>query len=79
MRFVSVDLYYIRIASTPNCNSSNYVKFAHFLFIFYGMLICTLNIYLVYLKYISDYDLQVYFIIVTWLSQWYRLKFNVKS
>ena len=67
MRFVSVDLYYIKIASTPTCISSNYVK------------ICTLNIYLVYLKYISDYDLQVYFIIVTWLSQWYRLKFNVKS
>ena len=30
MRFVSVDLYYIRIASTPNYNSSNYVKIAPF-------------------------------------------------
>ena len=30
MRFVSVDLYYIRIASIPNCNSSNYVKICTF-------------------------------------------------
>ena len=47
MRFVSVDLYYIKIASTPTCISSNYVKICTFLF--FLIFFMDVNLHLEYL------------------------------
>ena len=68
MRFVSVDLYYIKIASTPTCISSNYVKICTFLF--FLIFFMDVNLHLEYLfgfSYRIEKKNQIY--IISWLVE----------